>query len=289
MVWAPWRSRESCPLVVSMIDSTHWLHAAELAEPRLLALSVGAEEDRAQLAHERLKVRTGEALVGDHRVALQLDPGKHLGRDLALGGVCWRQLEGNRHPVGRAEQIEPKTPEVATVAGAISVGGVAGELASLHGLPRGADRDRSGVKQSDAVAPRRRGEGDRVQEPDDLRRQCPHPLVVAGLLGQVGEQVREVGVGEAQEAPLGGDVEQHLGDGQAGQLGVGDPRVSPCARPAWQEFVREDVKCGQKGVKVGGHEATSVVDVGDSNADLRRPFYVPSAGSAHKRGTESVI
>jgi hypothetical protein len=32
-----------------------------------------------------------------------------------------------------------------------------------------------------------------------------------------------------------------------------------------------------------------VVDVGDCNAGLRRPFYVPLAGSARERGTESVI
>jgi hypothetical protein len=32
-----------------------------------------------------------------------------------------------------------------------------------------------------------------------------------------------------------------------------------------------------------------VVDVGDSNADLRHPSYIPSARPAPQRGTESVI
>src|SRR5215210_1543502 len=48
-------------------------HAAEGAQAGLLVLSVGAQEDRAELGHQRLELLAGEALVGDHGVAVELD------------------------------------------------------------------------------------------------------------------------------------------------------------------------------------------------------------------------
>ena len=132
-------------------------------------------------------------------------------------------------------------------------------------------------------------EDQQVQQPGDLRRERTDALVVARLLGQIWEQMRQAHHCEAQEAPLAGAIEQDLRDGQADQLGIGDLRATPCTRPARQELVRQHVKCRQKGVEVGGHAATSVVDVGVSNADLRHPFYVPSTRTAPTRGTESLI
>jgi len=41
----------------------------------------------------RLELGPGKALVGDDGVTVQLDPFKHLGRDLALGGVGRGQLK----------------------------------------------------------------------------------------------------------------------------------------------------------------------------------------------------
>jgi len=131
---------------------------------------------------------------------------------------------------------------------------------------------------------------DRVQQPDGLRRQSAHPLVVAGLLGQIREQVPQSAHREAQEPPLGRDVEQNLRDRQAHQLRVGDLRAASCARSSRQDFVSQHVKCDQQGVEIGGHAATSmVVDVGQSNADLRHPSYVSSTSAPAHRGTESII
>lgn len=175
------------------------------------------------------------------------------------------------------------------MAGAVPVGRVAGELRPPHGLARGATRDRGGVQQANVVTPRRRQARDRGQQPDDLRGQRPHPLVVARLLGQVGKQVPEPGHREAQKAPLARAIEQDLRDGQAHQLDVGDLRTAPGTRPARQDFVGEHVKCGQEGVEIGGHAASSMVDVGESNADLRHPSYVSSTPSPAQPGTESVI
>jgi hypothetical protein len=46
-------------------------------------------------------------------------------------------------------------------------------------------------------------------------------LVVAGLVRQVGKQVAQPGAGEPELAAFAGEAEQHLGDGQAGELGIG--------------------------------------------------------------------
>src|SRR5207249_11999200 len=116
-----------------------------------------------------------------------------------------------------------------------------------------------------------------------------HPFVVAGLFGQVGEQMREPADREAQEVSLARDVEQDLRDRQADQFGVGDPRVAPGTRPARQDFISEHVTCDPEGVEIGGTAATSMVDVGNSNADLRHPSYGPSRQQPLSRGTESLI
>ena len=52
----------------------------------------------------------------------------------------------------------------------------------------------------------------------DLAGQCPQPLVVAGLLGDVREQVPEVFARQAQEPPLGPAVQQNLRDRERDEL-----------------------------------------------------------------------
>ena len=129
--------------------------------------------------------------------------------------------------------------------GAPTVGGVAGELRSLHGLSRLPAGHRRRVDQPQAVAPRGRDPRQVAEQGGDLRGELSNSLVEARLAGDVGEEVTEPAAGEAQEAPLLGAVEQHLGDGEADHLGVADLRLAP--RSGWvsprQEIVGEDVKC----------------------------------------------
>jgi hypothetical protein len=208
---------------VSNTDSIHW-RIAPRPQARLFALAVRAPENRAELRYQRFEVRAGEALVGDHGVAMQVHASEHLGGDLALGHIRGGQLKRDRHAVRCAQQVQPKAPEVAAVAGAVAVRGVASELRALDRFPGLPARHRGAVQQPDVVAPRRRGERDHVQQPDDLRRQRAHALVVARLLGQT-KQMPEAAHRKAQKPPLGRDVEQDLRDRQADQLGVGDLRV----------------------------------------------------------------
>ncbi len=88
-------------------------NAAEVAVPMCLVAAVGAQEGASEGGDELFDLRPREPLVADHGVALQLDPLEHLSDDLALGCVGGGELEGDRHPVGGAEQIELEAPEVA--------------------------------------------------------------------------------------------------------------------------------------------------------------------------------
>jgi hypothetical protein len=197
----------------------------------------------------------------------EVEPGQHVLGHLALGRVGRGQLEAERHAVGGADQVEPEAPERPRVGGAVATGGVAGELRALDGLGRLGAGDGCRVEQPQAVAEGRRAVGQAVEQPHDLRGQRPQALVVARLLGDVGEQVPEAAAGEAQEAPLVGTVEKDLGDGERDELGVRDLCSSAGSAAPRQEIVSTDVKCGEKGVEVGEHVA-SLVDVAVSNANF---------------------
>ena len=73
-------------------------YAAQVAEARLFVFAVGAQEDRAQFAHQRLELLAGEALVGDHGVAIEVHALEHLGKKIVGTGIhnvaaanviCW--------------------------------------------------------------------------------------------------------------------------------------------------------------------------------------------------------
>ena len=91
---------------------------AEVAVAGLLVLAVGAEQEGCELADGLFELLAGEAFVADHDLfAVQLagaaHPVEQRRGDLAFGLVRGREAEAVRHPVGGADEIEPKTPEVA--------------------------------------------------------------------------------------------------------------------------------------------------------------------------------
>jgi hypothetical protein len=73
------------------------------------------------------------------------------------------------------------------------------------------------------------------------------------LLGQVGEQVPQVLAGVSDPVPLAGKVQQNLGDSQAQQFGIGQPRPSPDPARADDVVVEEHIQCDQEGVEVVVH------------------------------------
>jgi len=78
--------------------------------------------------------------------------------------------------------------------------------------------------------------------------------VVAGLVGQVPEQVTEAAVGEPDPAVFGVDPEQHLRRGQGQQLGIAESGSSSAASAGQHHMIVDlHIQCAQEGVQVVRH------------------------------------
>jgi hypothetical protein len=131
-------------------------HAAEVAEPGLFVAAVRTQQGRAHRGDDGFEVDAGEAFVGDQDLAwCQRLAVEHGRGDLAFGLVGRGQREVDRQSVGGGEQVQPETPEVAGMAGAVAIRGVPGEIGAFDGLTRRRARHRCRVEQADPVTDRR--------------------------------------------------------------------------------------------------------------------------------------
>src|SRR5207245_4237608 len=123
---------------------------------------------------------------------------------------------------------KPQPPEVAGVASAVAIGRPARELGALRRLAGGTARHGRGIEQPQPVAERGRDARQLPDERADLRRERAQPLVVARLLGDVREQVRQALTGQPNKPPLGMTPKYDLRDRQRDELGIGDLRATAC-------------------------------------------------------------
>ena len=183
----PWRSSESWSLSVSKVDSIHWRMPPSEPKRGCSSLRSGRRSWPPSAATCCSNSAPAKPLS-----AITVWPGcehalEQFGGDDALGRVRGRELEADRQPVGRAEQVEAEAPEPAAVRAAVAVAAEAGQRGAADGLAGGGARHRGRVEQPQPVAERRREprqQRDRLQQ---LRRQRPQPLVEAGLAGDVRE------------------------------------------------------------------------------------------------------
>jgi hypothetical protein len=164
------------------------------AGPLVLALASRPQQPETQLAEQPLELAAAGVLVGEQDLPR---PGRHQPRldrqqvqqHLALislgpgeGDRDWQAVQG-------ADQVQPQPPEVTGAAGAIAV---LAHPASWERLAVSRERPHStggGVHHPDVVAPQRRVRGHGSDEVAQPLGRAAQALVVAGLAGQIREQV----------------------------------------------------------------------------------------------------
>src|SRR5918998_2628276 len=231
---------------------------AEPAEATRLVFAIGPQQSAAHLLDHRFEVAAGEPLVSQDRATVDREALEDLRGDLAFADVGASKLKADRHPVGCADEHEPKSPVMAGVRATPTVRGVASQLRPPSGIARLAARDRSAIKQPQPVAVRRRFEDQLVEQPDDLRRQLTDALVVARLLRQIRKQVPQAVARDRQEPAVTGTIQQHLRNGQTDQLGIGNPGRPASATARQQEVIGQHVESDEERVEAGGHWASKV-------------------------------
>jgi hypothetical protein len=113
-------------------------------------------------------------------------------------------------------------------------------------------------------------------------------LVVAGLAGQIREQVAQPVMGEPQPMALRTGAQQHLGDGQTDQLRVAELWRAARPEPGTNQLVDGDVQCGDEVVETGVHEASLEVDVARATPTLGDLASLVTA-QHHQPNSESIV
>jgi hypothetical protein len=125
-----------------------------------------------------------------------------------------------------------------------------------------------------------------VQDADHQRGGAPQPAVVGRLPADIGEQVPQPVGHRPQPAALGVIAQQHLGHGQADQLGVRQPGSAARPTAGLQQLIDGDVQCDDEVVETGVHGASLEVDVATATPTLgglvsavitRRPHTNPTS------------
>jgi hypothetical protein len=88
-----------------------------------------------------------------------------------------------------------------------------------------------------------------------------------------------------------GDVHacRAIWDRERDELRRGDPWASACTAPGRQEIVHQHVKCNEKVVEVGEHEATSVVNVARATLTFDGLPIPPGPATMAATNSESLI
>jgi hypothetical protein len=178
----------------------------------------------------------------------------------SLIGFRAGQREPDRQATEGGDQVQAQTPEVARMRSAVPVFGPSGQLGAFDGLAGTAAFDRDGIGHPHVVGPQAGVGGKRPDHRRDQAGSVAQPLVVAGLLGQVPEQMPQMLAGMAQPAGLGGVPEQRLHHCQGHQFSVGQARGESDHRTSWgqvgsglQKVVDRDIECGGEGVDIIAH------------------------------------
>ena len=226
----------------------------------VLILAGGPEDPRAEaLGDVGLEVSAGVALVANDQLAAVQPDLKEAQRDIAFLLVGGGEDRGAGCAVRRGEQVQAHAPEPAAVAAAVVVRAGRPKLRATGRFDGAPALDRRGVDKHDVVDVARAVLGEHRRQPVDRVGQPSAAFPVAGLLGQLGDQMPQPGDGDGEELAIGGDVHDRLGDGERDDLRVrhAAPGVSP---PTGQEIVGRGEHRGEQQVEVGEHRGPFRVD-----------------------------
>jgi hypothetical protein len=192
--------------------------------------------------------------------------GEDVVQGVAFVGFGAGQCPADGQTVQGAEQVQPQAPEEPGVGGAVAVLGPAGQLGAVHGFPGPGAFDRGGIDDPHVVAGDRGLPAEHPDQPGHGGRQFPQPLVVARLLGQVGEHLEQMSPGVAQPAGLAGVAQQSLHHRQREQFGIADlggdadPRTGlEPLRVSSEQIIGGHIECGSEGVQIGVHRSSRIV------------------------------
>src|SRR5450830_304874 len=229
-----------------------------------LVLARRAHHGGAQLGDGSRELTAGVALVADEQPAAgAAATGQQLEADLTLIAPRIGQGECPGRTVGGGQQVQAQAPEPARVGSAVAVAGELPEGRALGRLAASRALDRGRVDEQQIVAGAGTLRGEVSEQPLDGAGEAAATLEVAGLTGQLREQVAELAPGGAQEAPVTGDAHDRLGHAQRDHLGVGDP---PAGVPSclWQKIVSCAINDRAESVEVGVHRGLQADDANDT-------------------------
>src|SRR5919202_677 len=257
-----------------------------------LIAAVGPHQQRPKVGHMPVHLGAGQSLVhdedlpGSQAAAVQQGLG-----DLAFAELGAGQAPGDRAAISGADQIQLEAPVPARVAGTPAVVRPPAQRRALDRLAAGGTGDRGGVQQPervlDAGGLTHQVGQDFTQQPAGLAQ----PLVVAGLVRQIREQVPQPAVAQPDPAVLTMAAQQDLGDRQADEFGIRQPGLAariPAAGVGTQQLIDDAVQCDDEVVEGGVHEASLEVDVAMATPTLGGLVLVVTTRHPHS-DSESII
>src|SRR5665811_1208285 len=212
-----------------------------------------AHDEGAHLGDGGRELTPGVALIADEQLsaAARTTP-QQLEADLTLIAPRIGQGECPGRTVGGGQQVQAQAPEPARVGSAVAVAGELPEGRALGRLAAAATLHRGRVDEQQIIAGAGTLRGEVSEQPLDGAGEAAATLEVAGLTGQLREQVAELAPGDAQEAPVTGDAHDRLGHAERDHLGVGElpAGVLPCL---WQKIGGCAINDRAESVEVGVH------------------------------------
>lgn len=133
-------------------------------------------------------------MIRSHQVDAQL---RHLGGQVAVGEALSTTMIWPGRTVARSRRALATSCSLSFAA--VAVVGVAPEGRALNGRRAGRTGRRNGVEEPEPIVDRGSLPGQVLERSVEQSQSGSDSFVIAGLLGQVGEEVTEPGVGEAQQ------------------------------------------------------------------------------------------